>query len=163
MAGGIEHLAQTVERFSAFMRRRPEVPNQTGTGAEWDAVQVLAHLVYHHEAYVAQAEAVANGAPFRPPAGRWREINALAVESLAAVPVPDLLDRLRAANDRLSEIYRQCDPNSISLELKRGVRMRSLAELVPEVEAHIRNHLLRLEAAERARLSSAGASKVRDR
>jgi D-tyrosyl-tRNA(Tyr) deacylase len=42
------------------------------------------------------------------------------------------------------ELYQQHDPGEITVEIKAGAKPRTLAELVPEAEAHIRNHLKKL-------------------
>ncbi len=56
----------------------------------------------------------------------------------------ELVDRLQQANRRLLKLYQQHDPSEITVEIKAGATLRTLAELVPEVEAHIRNHLEKL-------------------
>ncbi len=57
----------------------------------------------------------------------------------------ELTGRLRQANQLLVELYERYDPTKTHVQIKAGVKVRSLAELLPEVEAHIRNHLLRLQ------------------
>jgi hypothetical protein len=113
---------------------------------------VLAHLVYHHELYVALVEACVAGTPAQPPAGTFRELNAQAVAANAGVPAPALVARLskilfrgQEANRRLERLYLVHNPHAVVVEIKAGARPRTLAALVPEVEAHIRNHLLKLQ------------------
>jgi hypothetical protein len=61
------------------------------------------------------------------------------------------VDRLQTANQRLVKFYQQYDPSAIPVEIKAGAKLRTLAALVQEVEAHIRNHLekLRMDLKER--------------
>jgi hypothetical protein len=145
----IIRLRDTVEQFSAFIQALPadalaERPLDEAF-REWGPKEVLAHLVYHHELYVRLVEATLSGAPAQPPAGTFRELNAQAVAANAGVPAIALVARLQDANRRLEQIYLAHDPHAIVVEIKGGAKPRTLAALVPEVEAHIRNHLLKLQ------------------
>ncbi len=151
-----ERLTETVDRFC-------QVITTLEVGAiaeqEWGPKEVLAHLVYHHELYVNLLEAFIAGVPAVPPKGRFRELNADAVVASRGISPARLVTRLQKANQRLVEIYRQHDPGEIMLEIKAGAKLRTLAELVQEVEAHIRNQLEKLRQdlqAGKGRPTSAG-------
>ena len=148
----VTRLRDTVDRFSAFIQALPAdtLANQSTDGAsgEWGPKEVLAHLVYHHELYVALVEAWVAGIPAQPPAGTFRELNAQAAAANAGVPAPALVARLQEANRRLEQLYLAHDPYTIVVEIKAGAKPRTLAALVPEVEAHIRNHLRKLQRQE---------------
>jgi len=133
----VERLRGTVEAFCRFVEGLPE---EALTERDWGPKEVLAHLVSYHESYVAQVEALAAGEPFEPPRGRFSDLNAQAVAASRGTPVADLVRRFRAADERLCALYAAHDPAAIVLEIKRGARPRTLAELAPEVEAHVRNH-----------------------
>lgn len=134
-------LEATVERFCQFIcALAPGAP----AAQAWGPKEVLAHLVYHHELYVRLVEAFVAGIALEPPRGRFRELNAAAVAASAGIRPDELVVRLRLASRRLLELYRQHEPGEITVEIKAGARRRSLATLVPEVEAHIRNHLEKL-------------------
>ena len=118
---------------------------------DWSPKQVLAHLVYHHELYVKLVEAFLAGTPVAPPKGRFRDLNAVAVAASRGITPAELAKRLQKANQRLVSLYQQHDPSEITVEIKAGAKLRNLAELVPEVDAHIRNHLEKLRKGLRAR------------
>lgn len=134
-------LVETVDQFCQFITALPE---NTLVEQDWGPKEVLAHLVYHHELYVKMVEAFLAGTPVAPPEGTFRELNAQAVAASRGVPPYELIDRFQKANQRLVELYRQHDPGKIVIEIKVGAKLRTLAELVPEIEAHIRNHLKKL-------------------
>ncbi len=71
-------------------------------------------------------------------------MNIEAVTASRGIAPAELVDRLQKANQRLVEMYQQHDPSEIPVEIKTGAKLRTLAALVPEVEAHIRNHLEKL-------------------
>ncbi len=145
----IARLRDAVDRFSAFILALPAdtLADQSTDGAsgEWGPREVLAHLVYHHELYVALVEAWVTGTAAAPPAGTFRELNAQAVAANAGVPAAALVARLQEANRRLEQLYLGHDPHTIGVAIKAGAKPRTLAALVPEVEAHLRNHLRKLQ------------------
>ena len=132
------HLADTVDRFCQFIAT---LPGDALAERDWGPVEVLAHPVYHHELYVGLVEPFVTGTPAAPPTGRFRDLNAAAVEASRGIAPEELVARLQEANQRLVDLYRQHDPAEITLEIKAGATLRTLAELVPEAEAHIRNQL----------------------
>lgn len=134
-------LVETVDRFCQFIAT---LPASALAEQDWGPKEVLAHLVYHHELYVNLVEAFLAGTPVAPPKGHFRDLNAQAVAASRDIPPSELVDRFRKANQRLVELYREHDPRAITVEIKAGAKRRTLAELVPEVEAHIRNHLEKL-------------------
>jgi hypothetical protein len=133
----LARLEQSVERFCQFVGT---LPPHALVDQAWGPKEVLAHLTYHHEQYVRIVEAFLAGAPVEPPAGRFHDLNAEAVAANRGVPSAELVSRLRQANQRLMMLYRQHDPNAITVQIKAGAKRWTLAELVPRVEAHIRNH-----------------------
>jgi hypothetical protein len=140
--GRIGELRATVDAFCSFIEGLPEDALAEG---EWGPKEVLAHLVFWHESYVAQTEALLAGEPFMPPEGRFSDLNAQAVAASRGVPVAELLRRFRAANERLCCICGEQDAEAIVLEAKQGSKRWTLAALVPRIEAHIRNHQRKLE------------------
>ncbi len=136
-----ERLVETVDRFCQFITT---LPADTLVEQAWGPKEVLAHIVYHHELYVNLVEAFLACAPAEPPRGRFRELNEAAVTASRGVSPVKLVERLRKANQRFVELYRQHDPDEIIVEIKAGAKLRTLTELTPEVEAHIRNHLEKL-------------------
>ncbi len=136
-----DRLTDTVNQFCRFMET---LPAPASVGQDWGPKEVLAHLVYHHELYVNLAEAFVARAPFAPPTGRFRDLNASAVAASRGESVSHLVGRLQKANRRLVELCQLHDPEAIIVEIKAGAKLRTLGQLVPEAEAHIRNHLRKL-------------------
>jgi hypothetical protein len=134
-------LVDTVDRFCQFITA---LPTSALVEQDWGPKEVLAHLVYHHELFVKMVEAFLAGTPVDPPKGRFRDLNAEAVAASRGLTAPELVDRLQKANQRLVKHYQQNDPSRITVKIKAGAKLRTLADLVPEVEAHIRNHLKKL-------------------
>jgi hypothetical protein len=138
---GTKELSQSIEDFCNFIKK---LPSNYLEEQDWGPTEVLAHLVFHHELYVKLVEADVFKLPLVPLEGKYREINARAVAANRGCSVDQLVERLGFANRRLVELYEAYDPTHIAVQIKAGVKVRSLAELVPEVEAHIRNHLDKL-------------------
>ncbi len=143
----ISKLEKTVKSFCQFIEDQPgsDIAEQA-----WGPREVLAHLVFHHERYVVLAEASLYSTPCEPLDGKYRVINAAAVALNRDKTVGSLLERFGTANQRLADIYAHNDPGCILVEIKAGVKVRSLEELIPEVEAHIRNHLVKLRKTQKA-------------
>lgn len=85
----IAPLDDAVEEFCRFVQSLgPDITAQE----TWGPKEVLAHLVFYHELYVAQVEAFLAGSPVDLPRGRYSDLNAAAVQryrDLAAQsPVP---------------------------------------------------------------------------
>ena len=141
----IEELRATVDAFCRFVEGLPEAAL---VEQEWRPKEVLAHLVFYHESYIAQVEALLTREPFEPPQGRFSDLNAQAVTASRGVPVadastglsPNLVRRFQAADERLCALHEAHDPTSIVLKIKQRAKPRTLAGLVPEIEAHVRNH-----------------------
>jgi hypothetical protein len=138
----LEKLETTVEGFCRFIEG---LPKAAMIEQEWGPKQVLAHLVFWHESYVAQIEALIDGAPFELPRGRFSDMNAQAVVASRGASIAKLVRRFRAADERLRALYATHDPATIALEIKQGAKRWRLADLVPAVEAHVRNHHRQLE------------------
>lgn len=137
----ITRLVETVDQFCQFITT---LPASALADQDWGPKEVLAHLMYHHELYVNLVQEFLAGTPIAPPKGRFRDLNTEAVRASRGIAFTELVDRLQKANQRLVEMYQQNNPSEITVEIKAGAKLRSLAELVPEVEAHIRNHLEKL-------------------
>ena len=133
----IDRLAETVKAFCQFIER---VPEAILVEQEWGPKEVLAHLVYHHENYVAQVQAITSGISIPLPVGRFRDLNAQAIAASRGIPVAELLTRLRLADQRLRDLSRSCDIHEISITIKQGSKPWILAELLSAIESHIRNH-----------------------
>lgn len=110
----LERLETEVERFNRLI---VTLPSNALEEQDWGPKEVLAHLVYHHEKYAAMVEGFLADAPVDPPKGRYRDLNAEAVALSRGVDPEVLVDRFYKANQRLVELYRQCDPGQVPMEI----------------------------------------------
>jgi hypothetical protein len=141
----MKDFAQLEQAVEAFCRFIEDLPEEALAEQAWGAKEVLAHLVYWHEVYVSQAQCLLSGEPVPILQGRYRDLNALAVERSRGVPVAELVRRFRAANRTLGEILLECDPQQVIIPIKTGVRSYTLTRLIAEVHAHVRGHLQKLK------------------
>jgi hypothetical protein len=138
----IERLTSTVEDFCAWIE---SLPARATRPQEWGPREVLAHLVYWHEHYLLQSRQILAGKPCTPPSGRFADMNAGAVEKFQTTPIPLLTKRFQLANRRLCRLASPGQAGKIAFSIKHGSKRWRLAELIPAVEAHIRNHLRELK------------------
>jgi hypothetical protein len=134
-------LTETVEDFCAWIE---SLPARDLRAQSWGAREVLAHLVFWHEYYCVQSRAAPAGKSSSLPAGRFTDINARAVEKYRALAPRALAARFRSVNRRLCRLAAASDPRKIAFRLKEDSQMWKLSELIPAVEAHIRNHRIKL-------------------
>jgi hypothetical protein len=88
-----------------------------------------------------------DGVDFERPRGRFSDLNAQAVAANRRVSVAKMLCRFRAADEKLRALYSTHAPATMVVEIKQGSKPWRLVDLVPAVEAHIRNHQRQLERA----------------
>lgn len=131
----IKKLRETVAAFCHFIQEVPEAELAEQVG--WPK-EVLAHLVFWHERYVAQIEAMLTGEPFAGPEGRLNDLNTLAVEASQGRAIEELLQRFQAADERLREFGRTLDPQNVILEVQS--HLHTLDGAISSIETHIRNH-----------------------
>jgi hypothetical protein len=130
-------LTSTVSRFCQIIER---LPARALLEKPWGPRQVLSHLVYWHEDYVRQIEARRAGKGWLLPVGKFAELNARAVDSLAGVGVPTLLARFRTANARLCRLATDPASAGIPIQVKQDSKGWPLHEFLIDVETHIRRH-----------------------
>jgi len=137
----IERLTNTVEDFCGWIEL---LPSESTAAQEWGPREVLAHLVFWHEHYLSQSKAILSGRMPDPPAGRFADMNAKAVEKFQNLSIPLLTIRFRTANRRLSLLASGHNAGEIAFSIKQGSKRWRLSDLIPAVEAHIRNHKMKL-------------------
>lgn len=143
MANELERLKTTVEEFCRLIE---ELPKAKTAEQEWGPKEVLAHLVFWHESYVAQIEASLAGKIYDRPQGRFSDLNAQAVARNRGIAIEKLIRRFQKADEKLRRLYRTHDPAAIVIEIKQGSKRWQLIDLIPAVEAHVRNHQRQLES-----------------
>jgi hypothetical protein len=140
----LQRLTAAVEGFCGFVG---DLPPDLVSDSLWGPKEILVHLVSHHERYVRLIRATVRGARLPPPSGTFAELNAEAVRANSSMSVSRLVRRFRQANQALCDFYADCDPKSVVVEIKAGAKPRSFDSLVVEIEAHVRDHLLKLRKA----------------
>lgn len=137
----VDKLQATVSKFCAYVQALPEqaVPNQT-----WGSQEILAHLVFYHESFVAQVEGLLAQRSVDPPSGRQNEVNARAVAANQGVSRAELLERLQRADERLHHLAQTHDPQTLQFEIRKGAGLRTLEDVLGVAESHIRNHHVKL-------------------
>ncbi|HEY5119214.1 MAG TPA: ClbS/DfsB family four-helix bundle protein [Anaerolineales bacterium] len=140
----IERLTNTVEDFCGWIESLPAKETRT---QEWGPREILAHLVYWHEQYITQSKAILSGRQFPTPSGRFAEMNSKAAAKFQNFSIAKLTGRFRNANRRLCRLAREHDPRKIAFSIKQGSKRWRLSDLIPAVEAHVRNHLRALKKA----------------
>jgi hypothetical protein len=141
-SSNLKRLTDTVEAFCIWIE---SLPPRSLLPREWGPWEALAHLVFWHEYYLNQTRASLAGKMVPLPAGRFSDLNALAVANFRALPPAALTRRFRAANRRLCALAAANNPGKIAFRIKIDSRLWRLSALIPAAEAHIRNHLRRLK------------------
>lgn len=136
-----EKLCEAVDDFSRFIK---ELPEAALAEKAWGPREVLIHLVFWLESFVTQTEAILAKEPFEPLWGRFDKLNAQAIEANRDVSVNELLRRYQVACERLGDLAQTHDPDSITLQIKKGSVLRTLTRLMTEETSHIRSHQRRL-------------------
>lgn len=119
--------------------------------------EVLSHLVFWHREYVKIARAICRGSEPAFRVGKYRELNALAATEFRQISMPALAARLLRLQKQLAALGSAIPP--VSFPLKENATCHTLDEWAPQIEAHIRGHLLRLSRAQERYRTSARKSK----
>lgn len=135
-------LTAAVDAFCGWIAVLPTEPPNI---RDWGSRETLAHLVFHHEIYAQQVEALVNGVKAPLPRGTFNDLNAAAAARLGGEPPAQMISRLQAANSKLCKLYDMHDLAECSIQVKKGSIPWKLKNLLPAVESHIRCHLKQLE------------------
>jgi hypothetical protein len=113
------------------------------------ARQVLSHLVFWHREYVSIVQALADGRKPLLQNGTYAELNAGACCEFEKQTMVQLARRLLILQESLeAELVRFTDWE-MNFPIKHGSRRKTVAKRLPNIEAHVRNHVNRLRRAER--------------
>ena len=118
-------------------------------GGYQTAREVLCHFVFWHREYVAITRAMLDGC--RPPLknGTYDQLNDEAVREFAGQEMADLARFLLALQQTLLAQLRGLPDWSVDFPVKDGGRPKSVADRVPAIESHVRDHIRQLRRAER--------------
>ncbi len=141
----LTRLRKTVADAAAFLAK---VDGELFDGYQ-TARQVLSHLVFWHREYVSIAQALADGRKPQLQNGTYAELNAGACCEFEKHSMDQLARCLLILQESLEvELYRLTDWEMI-FPVKHGSRRKCVAERLPGIETHVRNHVNRLRRAER--------------
>lgn len=148
MAEAIEELNAAVREIANYILQLPaaEKRNQAWGQETFGPKEVLAHLVFYHELYVEQMQALEKGAAFEPPQGTYDELNRKAVEASLVTETDALAQRLLASQARMNVLYQALDPDEDQVQAKREAKKRTLRKMVEQEARHIRRHLRELRS-----------------
>ena len=143
-SGVILELNNSVESFVHFIQNLPEQDLKAQT---WGPKEILAHFVFWHEEYVLHLGATFKDRPYLLPQGHFDDLNALAVKKNARKSVSSLVKRFLRAQKRLNSLLVKATDADLNqkLQFKEGTSPRTVLIGMDRVEAHIREHLRKLQ------------------
>lgn len=142
MEAALGVLSTAVDAFCGYIEG---LPAEALVDKAWGPKEVLAHILYWQEVWVAEAEAVLAGRPYSLPEGRFEDVNSEVARASHGVPVDDLLSCLRAVQERLRRVASEPGAGDILLQLKMGAAQQPLEWLILGEAEHIRDHQRTLE------------------
>ena len=107
----------------------------------------LSHLVFWHREYVNIAHDLVAGRQPGLRHGTFKALNAQASQEFQDESLPELADLLLEFQRQLDALLRALPNIEAPFPLKQGGNPWRVADLVPRIEAHIRNHIDRLKRA----------------
>lgn len=111
------------------------------------AREVLSHFVFWHREYVRIVRALAKRQAPRLREGKFREFNAQATREFAFESLPALVKRFDRLQSQLERALRALPDWESNFPIKSSGKYTSVAERVPQIAAHIGNHVARLRRA----------------
>jgi len=146
----MNELRRAVDSFATFIRGLPPHLLQPSHIAEWGPLEVLCHLAFWHEQYVAILEAIQDGR--EPPLinGTFKSINASAVAAHLATPPAELVHKLEKAQDSLERITGNPDAETLAFSFRKGSKVWPLPKAIELIAGHISLHEKRLHHSPRA-------------
>jgi hypothetical protein len=115
------------------------------------AREVLAHFVFWHREYGRIVRALAKGRAPNLREGKFREFNAQATREFVTAPLPVLTQRLQDSQKRLQRALVALPDWDVNFPIKTGTKFTRVAIRVPQITAHIRNHVTRLQRAAKSK------------
>ncbi len=111
------------------------------------AREALSHFVFWHREYVRIIRAIAAGRKPRLRVGKFREFNARATREFEHTSLLRLVEQLVQLQSILERLLVVLPDWRINFPIKAGGKHTSVAERVPQITAHIENHVARLRRA----------------
>jgi len=132
----VDTLAHAVDDFCLYIEKAPE---KQLNEQEWGPREVLAHLIYWHEQYVNQIEAIKAGKPAEASHSSVKERNARAASASRNKPISVLIKQFREIDLRLRHYITVLDPQMFIL--KGQTTPQTLDSILESKIRHIQGHL----------------------
>lgn len=141
----LSELAKTVDAAAAFFMETEESLNDGYQSAR----EVLSHLVFWHREYMIVAKTLVAGEKPRLKKGTYAELNAAATCEFEGQTMEELAHLLVEYQTSLEGTL-LCLPDwGVVFPVKYGGRLKNVADRLKDIEAHIRNHVDKLQRADR--------------
>ncbi len=137
----IERLDQTITNFLTFIDSIPADKLKPSLSTEWGAREIIIHIVFWHEQYVAILHEVIAGRNPKLLKGTFREANHRAVKELVPIPISELATRLLRAQEQLRLVASTPQAKTLKFSFKEGGKVWPFEEVLERIEKHIRTHL----------------------
>lgn len=137
----LDRLNQTVLAAAAYFATADE---RHSDGRD-TAFGILAQLAFWHQHYVLTAQALLEGRAPELESGSFQRLNQIAHNQFAGHAMTMMAYDLSCAQKELDRLVRELPDWSVNFPIKADSEPRSVAERLQEIEAHIRQHVNRLQ------------------
>jgi len=127
--------------------------DETLSDGHQTARQCLSHLVFWHREYVNIARDLAASRQPGLRHGTFKSLNAQASQEFQDESLPELAGLLDEFQRQLDPLLRALPDIEAPFSLKQGGHPWRVADLVPRIETHVRNHVNRMKRARVGRRS----------
>lgn len=141
----LRELSNTVDEAVAFLVESDESLSDGYQSTR----EVLSHLVFWHREYITIAQALVDGSEPVLKKGTYAKLNAGATCEFECKTMKELAQLLVVYQKNLEAVLQRLPDWGIMYPVKYGGRLKCVAERLPAIESHIRNHVSRLQRADR--------------
>ena len=108
--------------------------------------KILIHLVFWHESFAFSVEKILNHEFVDLPKGSYKQNNSVAIQSNIAESIPKLIQRLRAAEERIERFSTIKKINKMRVQFKEGWKFWSYDQALLRIDQHLRRHMKELDS-----------------
>lgn len=109
--------------------------------------EVLAHLVFWQREYVRVISALVDCRQVALKSGTFNALNTRAYEEFQPFSIFQLANKLASLQETLDRLLRQLPDRDINSPLKQGGQFKGVTDRLSAIEAHVRNHVIKLKRA----------------
>lgn len=139
----LRRLSDTVDQVIGFYEGIGEA--DVLVNSSWTARDALVHVVFWHESFARNVDALARGDKPAPLRGTYAQLAERASDEAAGQSVHELLERLAQAQRTIERSI--LDPRVVSIPYKAGSRPYAPAEHLGVVDEHVDGHLRKVQLA----------------